>query len=790
MCPGRLSERRGIHLSGSLSRPDTFTYSRAPPPNIWAGSDSDFVPSPVLPGDDTTTTEVRVSKRRKTAAVSIAIKSKRKKAPSTQIRQPSPGLVLSTPTSPPASTVSELGVSLSVQHSRKAVATDDVWDLVHSLDQPYTKRNPWKSSPAQYRNICILCCQDIRARTRPNRYSLEEALRNTKHASNAKDHIKSKHADHPTAVLAEMKTTQKAMDGVISAEADVQDVLYLTGGDYASDATAAAIATGTTTASAVAVSTAPTKPPKRFFNANQKTLNVLISKWLISKGLPYTACACESFEDIMRAATGNPSRVASFRVPESVRSEVSKSDARSLDKWGDDSIIGASIAFIDSLWRFRFIAFMASVKNDGQKNPLVANVIEKSFKLKYDVDSKVMTRFTMSDTTPSAKNVADLIDTKQENGSVHLLNLCIGYGIRLKDNIQTVSVWNGSTESWNKVVTKVTAGGSFDEVGDVIQKLRNLSNYFKTPKQRNALRKIQEALSYPELDPLTENDVRFAYTCKMIRRSVVNFAAFEAYFQSTKDSTSAWSALTAKDWMLAVEIEAVTNFISSLALVETQSENLVSSYMVVFRRLAETKVKSFRFDAMAMEAPRSKDANESSHRRVLRTQQQFSAGKTCLRRALFQLQARYPAVTKESMICILLVPRTKSSAKKIVAVGNIPRKEEKVIYKGGLDYLRDEHRKESTLSPCSSPSSIGWEDEDELLLGAPIRTTKTRDEVKESEINARADRVMQEWLDLEPEWLEIAQRQNPDKMKEEWSKEMTIDKADGMHWGVLGYTST
>ncbi|POM79081.1 Hypothetical protein PHPALM_3318 [Phytophthora palmivora] len=420
---------------------------------------------------------------------------------------------------------------------------------------------------------------------------------------------------------------------------------------------------------------------------------------------------------------------------------------------GKDSIIGASIVFIDSLWRFRFIAVMASVKNDGHTAPLVVNVIAKSFKLKYDVDIKVTIQFTMSDTTPSAKNMADLIDTEQEDCSMHLLNLCVSYGIGLKDNIQTVSVWNDSTESWDKVVTKVTPRGSFDEGGDVIQKLRNLNNYFKTSKERNALRKIQEALLYPKLDPLTDNDVRVAYTCKVIRRSVV-----------------------------------------------------------VFRRLAETKLKSFKFDAMVMEAPRSNDANESSHRRVVRTRQQFSdAGKTCLRWTLLQLQARFPKLAKESMICILLDPRTKSRAKKIAAVGSIPRKEEKAIYKGGLDYLRYEHRKvfcemikqgkvsldqqssqssllsqESTLSPCSSPPSIGWDDEDELLLGAPIRTTKTRDEVKESEINARADRVTQDWLDLEPEWLEIAQRQIPGKMKEELSKEMTIDKADGMHWALSG----
>ncbi|KAG1686027.1 hypothetical protein DVH05_007207 [Phytophthora capsici] len=180
---------------------------------------------------------------------------------------------------------------------------------------------------------------------------------------------------------------------------------------------------------------------------------------------------------------------------------------------------------------------------------------------------------------------------------------------------------------------------------------------------------------------------------------------------------------------------------------------------------------------MAIEAPGAKDANEASHRRVPRTRDQLSdAGKTCLRRTLLQLQARFPKVTTESMACVLLDPRTKPSAKKVVAVGNIPRKEEKAIYKNGVDFLRVEHRKvfaqmtkqgkispsqpslsQSSLlsqdsSPFSSPSSTGWDDADELLVGPPIRATKTRDELKETEIYARADAVLREWLDLEPEW--------------------------------------
>jgi hypothetical protein len=44
----------------------------------------------------------------------------------------------------------------------------------------------------------------------------------------------------------------------------------------------------------------------------------------------------------------------------------------------------------------------------------------------------------------------------------------------------------------------------------------------------------------------------------------------------------------------------------------------VSSYIVDFHRLAENKLKSFKFDAMAVETPQSRDGNEATHRRVVR----------------------------------------------------------------------------------------------------------------------------------------------------------------------------
>ncbi|OWZ09680.1 hypothetical protein PHMEG_00017576 [Phytophthora megakarya] len=195
---------------------------------------------------------------------------------------------------------------------------------------------------------------------------------------------------------------------------------------------------------------------------------------------------------MMRAAMGNPDfPMLSRDRPDRLFQEFEQTCKLQYlnlihDMWtkcGKDSIVGASVAFIDTTWRFRFIAMLVTVRNDGHNASQVAEVIESGFEAKYDVDIRSMARFTESDTTSSTRNVADHIDTEQDDCSMHLLNLCIGYGLEVKDNIQTNSVWNAACHSWDRVVTIVTPGGSLEEGGAVTQKLRNLNNYFRSPKQ-------------------------------------------------------------------------------------------------------------------------------------------------------------------------------------------------------------------------------------------------------------------------------------------------------------------
>ncbi|KAG6947985.1 hypothetical protein JG688_00015296 [Phytophthora aleatoria] len=67
----------------------------------------------------------------------------------------------------------------------------------------------------------------------------------------------------------------------------------------------------------------------------------------------------------------------------------------------------------------------------------------------------------------------------------------------------------------------------------------------------------------------------------------------------------------------------------------------------------------------------------------------------------------------------------------------------------------------------------------------PIRLNQTREEVKEHEIEARADRILSKCLELEPDWLDIAFIQNPKKTKDELNKDMSIDKDKGTNWSLL-----
>ncbi|KAF1783317.1 hypothetical protein GQ600_9631 [Phytophthora cactorum] len=197
---------------------------------IWSGSDSDFVPSPKPPvGNDSPTAKWGV-KRRKTGVTSTS--GKKNITSVTKSNARAGEFIARASPSPPRYPRSELVVPLSIRHARKAGTADDFAAPQHLSVVRRLHQGPNEDESLQ----------------------LAEALRNTKHSSNAKDRVKSKHVARPLAILAEQMTTEKAKTDISKREARER----------------------------------------------------LISKWLIPHGLPFTVCASVSFFEVLQAATGNP----------------------------------------------------------------------------------------------------------------------------------------------------------------------------------------------------------------------------------------------------------------------------------------------------------------------------------------------------------------------------------------------------------------------------------------------------------------------------------------------------
>ncbi|KAL3658150.1 hypothetical protein V7S43_016781 [Phytophthora oleae] len=144
-----------------------------------------------------------------------------------------------------------------------------------------------------------------------------------------------------------------------------------------------------------------------------------------------------------------------------------------------------------------------------------------------------MARFTLSDTASAARKVSRQFDsTLQTDCTMHALNLCIGYGIGLKENVRNEYVLDPSTKLPVKKKVLVTKRGAFPEGGKLIRKLRALNNFFASSRSAEIiarLKQVQKFHQLHELAAMVDIDVRVASTIKLFRGSIVNYAAFQAF---------------------------------------------------------------------------------------------------------------------------------------------------------------------------------------------------------------------------------------------------------------------
>lgn len=289
-----------------------------------------------------------------------------------------------------------------------------------------------------------------------------------------------------------------------------------------------------------------------------------------------------------------------------------------------------------------------------------------------------------------------------------------------------------------------------------------LNNFFCTLKRINQLAKIQEEHDLPRILPLVDVKVRDASSCRLMRRSITNYTAMRLFFLDYNKS-NVFSALTESDWALTREIESVTRHLAQLAMSEVQSHSIVASYVLVFGTVAEANLKSRSFQCLELRASsRTATTDHTEEREEVYVEQFSKPGKVCVARCLAQVRDRFPPLTAQEAIALLLDPRTMNCAAAIIDGTNVPtthrdkllmQAEETIVKEQiRLQKLRyDSNTPNTPHTAMTLPSSSQFSElisacpTSALCIGAPV-PTHTKKGFQESSLTDEAVSMLRRWL--------------------------------------------
>ncbi|ETK83623.1 hypothetical protein L915_11233, partial [Phytophthora nicotianae] len=250
----------------------------------------------------------------------------------------------------------------------------------------------------------------------------------------------------------------------------------------------------------------------------------------------------------------------------------------------------------------------------------------------------------------------------------------------------------------------VTMGGAFPEGSALIQKLRALNNFFvssRSSERIDRLKQVQQFHKLPVLAALVDVDVRVASTIKVFRRSIINYPAFQAFFQNTPSGDAGvFNCITRAECELAVQLEAVLYRVAELAPVESQSATVLSSTMFVLLRVASNRMNSYKFSACAIDGARDMDTNENNFPRVeIKLTDLSELAQRCIKRTFHQILERLEKPSTTMAMSLTLDPRTRPSAK------NFSEFQMSRIRRPTISWMRQKHLCVSS-NACSTRRSI------------------------------------------------------------------------------------
>ncbi|OWZ14566.1 hypothetical protein PHMEG_00011940 [Phytophthora megakarya] len=381
---------------------------------------------------------------------------------------------------------------------------------------------------------------------------------------------------------------------------------------------------------------------KQFFELTREQLASLVSQWLIDDGLPLNITQTPGFLKMHRGLTSDPSAV--MLHARTHNDLIGLLFGMFVKHYGD------ILSFIDYNWRFVYLASLAVVKNDGHESTAVGTLIKSKLKSIYKLDIDATARYIKADITPAARTVSLQFDPSlQADCGMHCLNLYIGYGVGLKENTRKITIVNPITKEKIKREI-VTEGGEFREGHNLID--------------------LQTLHNLPVLSGIIDVDVRVASVVKLFQRSIVNYLAYQRYFQSVKEAKKdekVFTCISQEEWNMVIETEAIVHRIADLILVESQTANMLSSTMDVLLRVASARKNSYNFFAYQLHVlgPRDEDTNENNFSRV---ELLFKDVSDLGHRTLHHIARRLPNPSVPTALTLVLDPRIKRSAKNYLRI--------------------------------------------------------------------------------------------------------------------------
>ncbi|OWZ21516.1 hypothetical protein PHMEG_0003932 [Phytophthora megakarya] len=393
--------------------------------------------------------------------------------------------------------VDEHGIPLLIRHRNQDVFTP-VWRLIHLLD--ISVPDPLDCDRL-FTHICLVCADKLKTRD-PTATSWKSHLMRQKTSSNAVKHMLRQLKTHPFSI-----ETKKAKEDTTAARITAYDSNVASSGEVAPRAKKQRTIYG-------------------HFVVGDDELRILMVRWLLSAGLPYTVLENDEFLFMLRRLSNRPSLLVPARdtfydffdgefqiFNKKVASSLLLEFSIVLQlPFVSMNIIGVTIIYINSKWRLMKLSLLAQPNSDGHASSVVADKIKTGIhsRLKFDIDEYA--RFTVSDTTPCARNVSEhFTNTDQVDCLMHLLRLCMLYALGLKEN----------TRNDGKIV--VTPGGEFKAGLRAIQKLRGLATFFSSPQRLARLKQLKDLYNLLAVNIEIDSKSRVGYAVTLMRRSVYNF---------------------------------------------------------------------------------------------------------------------------------------------------------------------------------------------------------------------------------------------------------------------------